>query len=241
MMDRSAIIAELRASRTPLSVGLLTADLMDLAKEVRVLEDAGVPMLHLDVMDGRRWAKLSAGSPILAGYRSSLLHDVHLLVEDPERHVDAFAQAGADLISFSVEAAVDIGGVLARIGAAANTHHPGRPILRGVSLDPPTPLEAIQPHLDQIDYVVLLAVGPSTGKQTFFESIPDKIARLHEWNPGLLIFVDGAVKQTNIADIAAMGPDFIVTGSAVFDGSDASANLRQMQQAIQPHLARGQA
>lgn len=237
-MGPNTLISRVRDAATPLSVGLLTADLMDLAGEVRVLEDAGVPMLHLDVMDGRAWPKLTAGAPILAGYRSSLLHDVHLLVQDPGRHVAAFAQSGADMISFAVEEAGDIGAVLAQIGHAENTHHPGEPILRGVSLNPDTPLDTIRPHLDAIDYVVLLAVGPDTGKDTFFDAIPDRISQLRSWKPGLLICVDGGVKKTNVGEIAAMGPDFIVTGSAVFDGTDAGENLRQMQQAIQPHLSR---
>lgn len=237
-MDPSAILSRVRDAAAPLSVGLLTADLMDLAGEVRVLEDAGVAMLHLDVMDGRVWPKLTAGAPILAGYRSSLLHDVHLLVQDPVRHISAFAHAGADMISFAVEEADDIGEVLEQIGNAENTHHPGEPILRGVSLNPDTPLSTIRPHLDAIDYVVLLAVGPDTGKDTFFDAIPGKISQLRGWKPGLLICVDGGVKKTNVGEIAAMGPDFIVTGSAVFDGTDAAENLRQMQQAIQPHLSR---
>jgi ribulose-phosphate 3-epimerase len=240
-MDRSATFSRIRDAKTPLSVGLLTANLMALAGEVAVLQDAGVPMLHLDVMDGRAWPKLTAGAPILAGYRSDLLHDVHLLVQDPGRHIDAFAQAGADMISFAVEEASDIGAVLAQIGNAENTHRPGEPILRGVSLNPLAPPETIRPHLDAIDYAVLLAVGPDTGKETFFDTIPGRIAQLRAWKPGLLVCIDGGIKTSNVGEVAAMGPDFIVTGSAVFDGTDAAENLRQMHEAIHPHRTRGQA
>lgn len=231
-MERQATIAALRGASPRLSVGTLTADLMDLASAVRILEQAEVPLLHLDVMDGRVWPNITAGPGFLAGLRTTLLKDVHLLVEEPEKHIAAFAKAGADLISFSVEDTADLGAVLALIGEAENANDPARGILRGVSLNPATPLDTIRPHLDRIDFVLLLAVGPDTGKESFLADIPAKIRQLRAWKEDLLLFIDGSVKKDNIGEIAGMGSDFIVTGSAVFDGGDASRNLAEMKASI---------
>lgn len=215
-----------------LSVGTLTADMMDQASAIQTLETSGIPLYHLDVMDGQVWPKITVGAPFLAGIKTSLLKDVHLLCDKPENHIADFASAGADLISFCVEYTQDIGNTLDLITEATNANDPERGILRGTSLNPNTPLETIQPHLDKIDFVLLLAVGPDTGKETFFDSIPEKINTLRSWKSDLLICIDGAVKKDNIGDIASMEPDFIVSGSAIFDGTDPAANIQLMQQAM---------
>jgi len=166
------------------------------------------------------------GPSYVSGMKTNLLKDVHLLIEEPEKHIANFAKAGSDIITFCVEYTANIGKTLSLIDDAEQD------ILRGVSLNPDTSLETIQPHLDQIDIVLLLAVGPETGKESFLHLIPEKIKTLRAWKPDLLIFIDGSVKQDNIGEIAEMGSDFIVTGSAVFNGQDASANIEAMQQAI---------
>lgn len=229
-MNRQAFIDELRSGPPKLSVGILAADAMDYGGALRMLEQFDA-LVHLDVMDGRAWPKITAGAPVLAGLRTRLLKDVHLLIEEPEKHVPDFAKAGADIISFSVEHCRDIGGALDLIGEQENVNDGQRGILRGVSLDPGTPVDTVQGVADKIDLVVLLAVGPTTGKQDFIASLPDRIAAARTLCPNALIFVDGAVTKANIGQLAAMGPNGIVTGSAAFSGNP-SENIQFMLEAI---------
>ena len=214
-------------------MGVLTADLMNLDKEIKLLENAGVNLLHTDVMDGMIWPKITVGSSFVQGIHTSMLKDVHLLIDKPEKHIESFASAGADIIVFSVEYCDDISRTLNKIGQMENVNDAERGILRGVSLNPETPTEIIAPVIDDIDVVVLLAVGPDTGKQNFISNLPGKIAELKKLKDDVVLFVDGAVKKDNIAQVAAMGPDVIVTGSAVFDGKDPAGNVKFMLDAIQ--------
>jgi ribulose-phosphate 3-epimerase len=225
-----AIIDELRAGAPKLSVGILAGDVMDFGASIKLLERFGV-LLHLDVMDGQAWPKITAGAPILAGMRTRLLKDVHLLIEQPEKHFEDFAKAGADLISFSVEQSFDVGAALDSIGRLKNANDPNRGILRGASLDPPTPVDVLEEVADKFDVVVLLAVGPDTGKQEFLDRLPQKIAAVRKIKQDAVIFVDGAVTKDNIGQLAAMGPNGIVTGSAAFAGN-AAENIQFMLEQI---------
>jgi ribulose-phosphate 3-epimerase len=232
-VDRFATIDQVRGACPQLSVGTLTADMMDQASAVRILEEEGVQLLHIDVMDGRVFPKITVGSAFVAGLRTRLLKDVHLLVEEPEKHVESFAKAGADLIVFALEHSADIGGTLKLIGEVKNANDAARGILRGVSIYPNTPLDTIQPYLDEIDVVNVLAVRPDTGKHSYFEDVPGRVRALRKWKHDLLIVADGAVSKDNVGEIASFGVDVIATGSAVFDGTDAAANLREMNTSIQ--------
>lgn len=223
-MTRSEKIDLIR-SRPQLSVGTLTADMGDQKAALQLLVENEVNLLHFDVMDGGIWHNITVGSPFVAGLTTSLLKDVHLLIDKPEKHLAAFAKAGADLISFSVEYTDDLATTLALLSEFED-------ILRGVSLNPATPVETIAPHLDQIDYVLVLGVGPDTGKETFLDDLPAKIEKLRNLKPDILICVDGAVKKETIAQIASMKPDFVVSGSAIFDGNDPVANLAFFHQAL---------
>ena len=232
-MDRFALIDQLRGARPQLSVGTLTAGTMDQASAVRTLEEEGVKLLHIDVMDGRVFPNITVGPAFVAGLKTKLLKDVHLLVEEPEKHVEAFAKAGADLIVFALEHTADIARTLKLIGEARNANDAARGILRGVSIYPSTPLDAIQPYLGEIDVVNVLAVRPDTGKQTYFADVPSRVKTLRKWKRDLVLVADGAVSKDNIGEIASFGVDVIATGSAVFDGSDAARNIREMNTSIQ--------
>jgi ribulose-phosphate 3-epimerase len=225
-----AVLDQLRTGAPKLSVGILAGDVMNFAGSIKLLEQFDV-LLHLDVMDGRVWPKITAGAPILAGMRTRLLKDVHLLIEEPEKQIEDFAKAGADIITFSVEHCGDVGGALDLIGRMKNANDPARGILRGVSLDPATPVEVLKPVADKIDVCVLLAVGPDTGKQEFIARLPEKIAAVRALNTNIAIFADGAVTKDNIGHVARMQPNGIVTGSAAFAG-DAAANIKFMLERI---------
>jgi len=232
-MGKQNIVKQLREASPLLSVGVLTADWMHFAADLELLEKAGVRLLHIDVMDGRVWPKITAGAPLVQGLKTSMLKDVHLLIDKPELHVESMVQAGADVLTFSMEYCNDVADTLARIDRLQNRNDPDRGIVKGLSVNPSSPVESIAPFLDDIDLVVLLAVGPQSGKEHFLSALPDRIRRVRELRPDILIMADGAVNKNNIAEVASMGPDVIVTGSAVLDGQDPAGNLAFMLQAIQ--------
>ena len=223
-MTRSEIISGLRSPSPQLTIGTLTTD--DQEAAIETLVDGGIPLLHVDIMDGTAWPKTTVGPDFVGGLQTDLVKDVHLLVENPEEHIISYVAAGSGVITFCVEYTDDIGRCLSLIEQG------GEQILRGASLNPGTSVEVIQPHLDRIDVVYLLAIGPDTGKETFFDALPAKIAQLREWKPDVLIVIDGAIKQDNVGEVSKMGSDFIATGSAVFDGNDAAANIREMKASI---------
>jgi ribulose-phosphate 3-epimerase len=208
-----------------LSIGTLTGDMMHQANDIKILEDSGIQLLHLDVMDGTVWPKISVGSGFLAGLKTDLLKDVHLLTSHPEKHVADFASAGADIITLQVEHCADVAATLTSIREAG--------CIASAGIYPTTPMEELLPHLALCDVVFVLSIGPETGKQTYFEVVAERITQLREAKPDLIIAIDGAVKKDNVGELATMQPDLIVTGSAIFDGNDPAANITQMQNSIQ--------
>jgi len=220
----SKIIKTLKTGTPQLSVGTLTGDMMNQAGDLEILKNAGVNALHLDVMDGQIWPKITVGGGFLKGLKTDLLKDVHLLVDKPENQIGDFAAAGAGLITFQVEHTEDVAGTLEKIGEAG--------ILRGVGIYPTTDFAVVVENIENIDAVTVLAIGPDTGKETFFDVVAERITQLKELKPELLLSIDGGVKKHNMGDIAKLGPDLIVTGSAAFDGNDASQNIAEMQQSI---------
>ena len=223
-------VQKLKTGKPQLSIGTLTGSMMNHAQEVNILEEASINLFHLDVMDGRIWPKITVGPGFLAGIETALIKDVHLLIDEPEKHILDFVKAGADIISFCVEYTKDIGATLALIS------DPNRSVLKGVSLNPNTSLEDIKPHLENIDLVLLLAIGPDTGKETFFDEQAARVQQLRDWKPALVIAIDGGIKKDNVGDVAKLGSDLIVTGSAVFDGNDAAQNISDMRAAIDTAL-----
>lgn len=207
-----------------LSIGTLTGDMMHQANDLQILVDHGIHLLHLDVMDGTVWPKISVGSGFLAGLKTDLLKDVHLLTSHPEKHVADFAAAGADIITVQIEQCDDIAATLTSIREAG--------CLASAGIYPTTSIEELLPHLDLCDVVFLLSIGPDTGKQTYFDVVADSITQLRKAKPDLVIAIDGAVKKDNVGELAAMHPDLIVTGSAIFDGVDPAANIEHMLQSI---------
>ena len=226
------ILDELTKIGQTVSVGILTADIMSLATELDLIESAGVRLLHFDVMDGKIWPNITVGANFVKGVKSSMLNDVHLLIESPEDHIEAFAKAGADMIVFAVESCGDVGKTLRAIGEMENANDPDRGILRGVSLNPETAVDVISSVIGDVDVVELLAVSPNAPGENFISQIPERIAQVKKLKDDVLIFVDGGIKKNNIAEIAAMGPDVIITGSAVFDGKTPKENAEFMLEAI---------
>jgi len=232
-MAASDTAARLLAGAPHLSVGILTADLGRIDDELRRVEHTGIPMVHTDVMDGVFCPMLTVGTPFVAAQRTSLLKDVHLMVREPLEKVGAFVAAGADIITFQVESASNPHRVLQVLGDAVNANDPARGIVRGVAVSPGTPLEVLVPLLDDLEYVMILAINPGWSGQRFHPGTGARLARVREMVAAaghpILVAVDGGITRANIGEVAALGPDVIVTGSAIFDGTSAvEANAAYM-------------
>ena len=220
----SDIIAKLKTGTPQLSVGTLTGDMENQAGEVKILEDAGLNCHHVDVMDGTAWPKVTVDASYVAGIETSLVKDVHLLVDQPEKYIAEYAEAGSGIITFQAEHTADVAATLKAIGDAG--------ALRSVGIYPTSDFSLVTDNLENIDVVFVLAIGPETGKDTFFDVVAERVSKLRELKPELVVAIDGAVKKNNVGDIAKMKPDLIVTGSAVFDGNDAAQNIAEMNQSI---------
>jgi ribulose-phosphate 3-epimerase len=219
-----------------LTVGMITADLLRLGDELDVLEAAGVELVHVDVMDGVFCPMLTVGPPVIKALRTGLLKDAHLMIDDPLATVDQYVAAGADMITFHVEGARQPHRVLQVLATAVNANDPERGIIRGVAVNPSTPLSVLEPLLGDVEYVLVLAVNPGWGGQGFIPSTETRLAEarrmIERSGREILLGVDGGVTRANIERVAGLGADIIVSGSAIFDGGDAAANAAFMLERV---------
>jgi ribulose-phosphate 3-epimerase len=232
----SSTAALLKSIAPTISVGMLTADLMALGSELALLERSGVRLVHVDVMDGCFTPMMTVGPPLVRAMRTPLLKDVHLMIHEPLEKVADYVAAGADLVTVHVESTAHVHRVLQHLGAMKNANDPARGIVRGVALNPGTPLEAIEPLLDEVELVLLLAVNPGWGGQKFISGTTERIARAGRMLAGrdVLLGVDCGITRANVASLAGTGVDLVVTGSAVFDGEAPLENARHMLGALRP-------
>lgn len=231
MIDGS-VLDTLLSGGPRLTIGMVTADLLHLGDELGLLERGGAELVHVDVMDGVFCPMLTVGTPVVKAIRGRLLKDVHLMVDDPLSKVDTFVAAGADLLTFHIEGARQPHRVLQALRGVSNANDPARGVVRGIAVNPSTPVAAIEPLLDEADYVLILAVNPGWGGQAFITATErrlDAARRLIDASGRrILLGVDGGVTRDNIARVAGLGADVIVTGSAIFDGRAAVDNLSYM-------------
>jgi len=219
--------ASSRLPPTPaLAPSILSADFTRLGEEIAAAEAGGARLLHLDVMDGHFVPNLTIGPPIVAAARRAtrLPLDVHLMIEDPDRYITAFADAGADMISVHQETVPHLHRTIQHIrecGAAA-----------GVVLNPSTPLGVLDEILPDVDYVLLMSVNPGFGGQRFIASVMGKVAALKrkiaDAGSRALIEIDGGVGSGNIDALLDNGAQIFVAGSAVFDGADPRGRAREL-------------
>jgi ribulose-phosphate 3-epimerase len=206
---------------------------MSLGSQLGLIESAGVELLHFDVMDGVFCPAITVGAPVVAGLKTPMLKDVHLMIEEPLGKVEAFVAAGADIVTVHVESTRHAHRVLQVLGKMTNANDPDRGIVRGVALNPGTALESLDPLLDELELVVLLAVNPGWTGQKFIPATRERLQRLKERiGAEVLICVDGGITRDNVAEVARLGADIIVTGSAVFDGKAPFENAKFMRSAI---------
>lgn len=207
---------------------ILSADFAHLAAEIARVERGGATMLHLDVMDGHFVPNLTIGPPVVASIRKATqAHlNVHLMIEEPERHIPAFIEAGANSISVHYETCPHLDGVLGLIHA--------RGLMAGIVLNPATPVPVLQDVVEVADYVLLMSVNPGFGGQKLIPYVLEKVRELdrmrREKRLALPIQIDGGVHRENLADVVRAGCDWIVTGSAIFHSGDPEGEVRRMRE-----------
>lgn len=231
------VLDRLKSLCPTISVGMLTADLMDLGGELALLERAGVGLVHIDVMDGCFCPMLTVGPSYIKGLSTPLLKDVHLMIREPLDSLGDYVAAGADLVTVHVESAKHIHRVLQHLGAMRTSKDPESKIVRGLALDPATPLDWLDaPLLAEVEMITLLGIDPGWSGQSLAPATLPRLSRVKEIvrasGRDILTCVDGGITRDNVADIAAAGADLIVTGSAVFDGKAAERNAVEILAAV---------
>lgn len=207
-----------------LAPSVLSADFARLADNIQAVEGACADWLHLDVMDGLFVPNLSFGQPVVRAIRAvtSLPLDVHLMIQDPGRYLEAFAQAGADVLTVHLEACVHLHRNIQQIKSLG--------LQAGVALNPHTPVESLWPVLPDLDLVCLMSVNPGFGGQAFIPSTMNKLAALDRYRKehGLTfrIEIDGGVDLQNAASLMQAGADVLVAGNSVFGQADAAQAVR---------------
>lgn len=216
---------------TKIAPSILSADFARLGEEVEAAAQAGADWLHLDVMDGHFVPNMTIGPLVIEAVRkrSSLPLDVHLMIEQPDRYLKAFADAGADWLTVHVEASVHLHRTIQCIKELG--------VKAGVSLNPATPLETLDYVLPDLDLVLLMSVNPGFGGQSFIPSALDKIQRLREMivacGSPAVIEVDGGVKAENACAVVNAGAEVLVMGSAFFGEPDYAAFMKRLRNILE--------
>jgi len=208
---------------TKVSPSMLSADFSRLGEEVRRVESAGADWIHIDVMDGMFVPNITIGPVVIESIRplTGLPFDVHLMIEDPLRYLDSFAEAGADILTVHAEAGGDVRGAMDRI------HELG--LKAGISLNPDTPVDVLEPFLPLADLVLVMTVQPGFGGQAFRESGIPKIAWLSRWaetrGQDLDISVDGGINRDTGRRCAEAGATVLAAGSSLFRLQDMTSEI----------------
>jgi ribulose-phosphate 3-epimerase len=217
------------APRVDIAPSILSADFARLAEQIRLVEEGGADILHVDVMDGHFVPNLTLGPPVVRSIRkvTDLPLDCHLMIEFPERSIEAFADAGANMISFHPEACVHM-----HRTAAAIRHLGASP---GVVLNPATPIGVLDDILFEVDYVLVMSVNPGFGGQKFIERSVEKVRRLRDMIRGrgldVRIEIDGGIGPENAGQVVSAGAEMLVAGSSIFGEPDPAGAVGRLRQA----------
>ncbi|MBT3168707.1 MAG: ribulose-phosphate 3-epimerase [Candidatus Cloacimonetes bacterium] len=205
---------------------LLSADFVNLEKEIELVQNAGANILHLDVMDGHFVPNLTFGLPIIRQIKkiAKIPLDVHLMVTNPEIYLEPLANLGIEYISIHQETVLHLHRQILLLKE--------RGVKAGIALNPATPVATILPIISELDFVLLMSVNPGFGGQNFLPLVYNKIQKLREFtkiqNPSLEIEIDGGVNGENAKSLVKMGADILVAGSFVFGNSDYKKQIQKL-------------
>jgi ribulose-phosphate 3-epimerase len=225
--------ARLSPGQIQIAPSILSADFAALGRDIAAAERGGADLIHVDVMDGHFVPNITIGPPVVRSIKriASRPLDVHLMIEEPDRYIEAFVSAGAAMVSVHVEAAHHLHRTLTyirQVGARA-----------GVVLNPSTPAHAIEDVCAEIDYVLVMSVNPGFGGQTFIPHSLEKLRRVREVlarnGSAAPIEIDGGVDVRNVAQVVAAGASIIVAGSAIFESADPERATRDLRAAALAH------
>jgi ribulose-phosphate 3-epimerase len=222
-------------ARIEIAPSILASNFARLGEEIRMVEQAGAELIHVDVMDGHFVPNISIGIPVVESLRKAthLPLDVHLMIEQPEEYIEEFVRAGASRVLIHEEATVHLDRALAMIreqGAEA-----------GAAINPATPVVMLSEFLDKLDTVLVMSVNPGFGGQKFIRGALEKIRQLNQWrsryNASFRIEVDGGVDLENVAELAQAGANTFVAGTSIFHASDPAEATRQLRKLAREALS----
>ncbi len=209
---------------------ILSSDLSNIYKQVSIIEETGCKYLHIDVMDGHFVPNITIGPPYIKSLRkySNMVFDVHLMIENPEKYIDGFSKAGADIITVHQEASPHLHRIIQQI---KNNNK-----MAGVSINPATPLDSLKNIIDEIDLLLIMTVNPGFGGQKFIKTMEKKILEAAELikksSKNVFLEIDGGINKENIKNLKKYDVDIYVSGSAVFNDGSIKDNYNYLMESI---------